>query len=90
MVESPWVGAFVAVVSIISFSKLDPSDDSLDDFIGIPTFNKGPPLTGACSIITSASDVVPLNKWREGDTILIPVTLYFSVLYVTGGTLLLS
>ena len=80
----------VATLWIISDKKYEASDESLDAFTGIATFNKGPPVTGVCSIIISASVVAPSNKWSEGDVMLIPETVYFSVLYVTGGFLLLS
>ena len=61
LVESPCLGAFVATVCNTWVIKFDAVDDSDDDFIGIPTFNVGPPFTALCSITISASVLDPLN-----------------------------
>ena len=66
LAEFPLVGTLVADADIISVKRDDPGFASLDDLIGIPTENCGPPFIGVCSIQISASAVEPLNVWMEG------------------------
>jgi hypothetical protein len=66
LAEFPLVGILVADADIISVKRLDAGVASLDDLIGIPTENRGPPFIGVCSIQISASVVEPLNVCMEG------------------------
>jgi len=66
LAEFPLVGTLVAAAVIISVKRDDAGVASLDDFIGIPTENRGPPLIGVCSMQISASVVDPLNVCMDG------------------------
>ena len=58
--------------------------------IGTHTNKFCPPVSGTCSTINSASTLSSLNKCSEGENNNICDTLYFTSLYITGGTLLSS
>jgi len=66
LAELPLAGALVATADIISVKRDDAVVASLDDLIGIPTENRGPPLIGVCSMQISASVVDPLNVCMDG------------------------
>jgi hypothetical protein len=66
LAEFPLAGALVAPADIISVKSDDAVVASLDDLIGIPTENRGPPLIGVCSMQISASVVDPLNVCMDG------------------------
>jgi hypothetical protein len=90
LVDSFLLGALLETLFIISVNTLEASEELVDAIIGMQTYNNSPPISGACSMTSSAFTVLLLKLCRDGEYIFIFDTKYLRVLYTTGDDVPLS